>query len=422
MKKDVDKIKRADFEGHERRHDAYGTSVISIQMLKNGGFISIKNRYNHTVNGCDNTFNSNPDNIIDGLSISLQRHFKVNFKVMREDFPEGFVLLGDQLLKYHKETNNFYYGDQAWGKDGVIYEANRAVGDALFDSFLFDNKNKVLKRIDPQDGDKFTNDFNDYYGGNRKLNVKDGNLFLDDVMLISAEQSRIKTLFLPALTKLSYSSLAAATTLTHFQADALTIMAGYNFEHAPALIEFKANALTIMEKYCLHEVDGLETFEANALQVMEYGCLYQADALVSFNAGALTRMSDMCLHNVGSLKTFKANALTKMAYQNLRYAYDLRTFEANALKEMGSECLENVRSLKRFKADSLIKMGRNCLYSSGSLIHFHADALEDMGYDSLRKTHIATKAKLKIKSSIIPYFKKIMNPPRKRENKNSFRP
>lgn len=444
VKKDVDKIKRADFEGHERRQDAYGTSVISIQMLRNGGFISIKNRYNHTVKGCDNTFNSNPDNIIDGLSISLQRHFKVKFKAKRKDFPEGFALLGDQVLKYHKETNNFYYGDQAWGKDGVIYEVNRAAGDALFDGFLFDNKNKVLKRIDPQDGDKFANDFNDCYGGNRKLNVKDGNLFLDDVMLIGTEQSRIKTLFLPALTKLNYGSLATATALTHFQADALTMMSGHNLERAPALIEFKANALTtmkeyclhmagslkhfeanaltIMEKYCLHDVDGLETFDVNTLKVMEYGCLYQADALVSFNAGALTRMSDTCLQYVGSLKTFRANELIEMGCYNLQYAYDLRSFEANALKEMGSECLYDVRSLIRFTADSLIKMGRNCLYSSGFLIHFQADALEDMGYDCLRKTNIVTKAKLKIKSSIVPYFQKIMNPPRKRENKSAFKP
>lgn len=56
VKKDVDAIKRQDFQGKEARQDDYGTSVISIQMLKTGGFISIKNRYNHSVSGCDNTF------------------------------------------------------------------------------------------------------------------------------------------------------------------------------------------------------------------------------------------------------------------------------------------------------------------------------------------------------------------------------
>ena len=43
VRKNVKKIKRSK-EPH--REDEYGTSVISIQVLKEGGFISIKNRYN----------------------------------------------------------------------------------------------------------------------------------------------------------------------------------------------------------------------------------------------------------------------------------------------------------------------------------------------------------------------------------------
>ena len=41
VRKDVDKIKRGN---PPQRDDEYGTSVISIQVLKTGGFISIKNR------------------------------------------------------------------------------------------------------------------------------------------------------------------------------------------------------------------------------------------------------------------------------------------------------------------------------------------------------------------------------------------
>ena len=72
--KDVDKIKRGK---PPQRDDEYGTSVISIQVFKEGGFISIKNRYNHTVQNCDNTLNSNPDNIILGLSDAIKHHFHV---------------------------------------------------------------------------------------------------------------------------------------------------------------------------------------------------------------------------------------------------------------------------------------------------------------------------------------------------------
>ena len=48
VKENVDQIRRKDFPYPERQ-DAYGTSVISIQIVKEGGFISIKNRYNHSV-------------------------------------------------------------------------------------------------------------------------------------------------------------------------------------------------------------------------------------------------------------------------------------------------------------------------------------------------------------------------------------
>jgi len=70
VKRGADKIKPSD---HPEREDEYGTSVISIQIAKGGGFISIKNRYNHTVNNPDATFNNNPDNIIPGLSTSLKK-------------------------------------------------------------------------------------------------------------------------------------------------------------------------------------------------------------------------------------------------------------------------------------------------------------------------------------------------------------
>ena len=74
VKEGARELKREDFK-EPMREDEYGTSVISIQILKSGGFISIKNRYNHAVGGCDNTFSSNPDNIIRGLSYSLKQYF-----------------------------------------------------------------------------------------------------------------------------------------------------------------------------------------------------------------------------------------------------------------------------------------------------------------------------------------------------------
>jgi len=251
VKKDADQIKREDFKGKEARQDEYGTSVISIQMLKKGGFISIKNRYNHAVSYCDNTFNSNPDNIIPGLSSALKEHFNVEFSTTGSALPDGFVLMGDQLFKYHTEHHNIYYGDQAWAKNGTIHKINNVAGDALFDGFLFEDETKTLKKIDPAYEDSFADDFNRCSGGNRGLNVKNGNLYLDDNLLIGAEQSRIKTLDLPALTTMSDSCLFNAPFLTQFEAPALTTMGSDCLRYAETLTQFKADALTTMGNRCL---------------------------------------------------------------------------------------------------------------------------------------------------------------------------
>ncbi len=111
VKRGADKIKPAE-KGKEKREDEYGTSVISIQIAKpNGGFISIKNRYNHTVNNPDATFDNDPDNIIPGLSNSLKKYFNVDFNVTHAPLPNNFRMVNDQLVRFNHEINNIYFGD-----------------------------------------------------------------------------------------------------------------------------------------------------------------------------------------------------------------------------------------------------------------------------------------------------------------------
>lgn len=208
----ADKLRREDFIGREERQDAYGTSVISIQMLKRGGFISIKNRYNHAVSGCDNTFNSNPDNIAPGLSAALRARFNVTFhSAAKSPLPNNYVLIGKRLFSYHLERNNIYYGHQAIACNGAIRPINRDKGNALFETVLFDNRSKTLKIIDNHYEDTFSTLFNREYGGNRELSVdKRGTLTLNGKILIAAERSRIRSLHLPSLTVTDSGSLSHA--------------------------------------------------------------------------------------------------------------------------------------------------------------------------------------------------------------------
>ena len=160
VRKDVDSIRRQDFN-NPQREDAYGTSVISIQVFKTGGFISIKNRYNHTVESCDNTFNSNPDNIIDGLSDAIQNYFGVDFSSSKVELPRGYVLISGQICKYNTEINNVYIGTDYYATNAKIHPINTQHEVMLGNGLIFDIPTKTVYDVayEMPDTSFMTNEF-----------------------------------------------------------------------------------------------------------------------------------------------------------------------------------------------------------------------------------------------------------------------
>ena len=182
VRHDVDSIKREDFLGKEKRQDTYGTSVISIQMAKRGGYISIKNRYNHTVSGCDNTFKSNPDNIIEGLSKALQNEFDIptDTKIISNS-PSGYALVDSRLVKNNYEVNGIVYGDHCIVQRGELREMKEH--EYLFDYFIFNARTKTFSCIGDV-ADSFIDTFNEAYGGSPTVYVKKHCIYDGDVLLV----------------------------------------------------------------------------------------------------------------------------------------------------------------------------------------------------------------------------------------------
>jgi len=386
VKKDVAEIKREDFTGKEEREDAYGTSVVSIQMLKRGGFISIKNRYNHAVSGSDNTFNSCPDNIIKGLSAALKESFNVEFTATKVALPEGYVLIKNQIFKYNQEIKNIYYGDNAWIKNGTIHTVDKSAGDALFDYFLFDNKTKTLKNVDPEYKDSFADDFNKAYGGNKALKVKNGNLILNGETLITAENSRIKKICLPELTEMGLDCLLHPSALTHFEAPNLKNMGNHCFYNPKTLTHFKAPNLMHMGSSCLYFADALTCFEAGNLITMGAECLYDSRSLNKFVAPNLTHMRNSCLYSAKALTCFEAGNLITMDAECLYNVNALTLLEIPSLKHIGDNCFRYAHSLSRIEAPSLTQMGERCFTDAKSLEYVDAPILSIVGADCFKNT------------------------------------
>ena len=147
VRHDADTVQRSK---NPQRQDPYGTSVISIQVLKKGGFISIKNRYNHKVENCDNTFNSNPDNIIPGLSDAIKHYFNVDFSAQQVPLPRGYVVINNQIVQYIREIDNTYIGENFYAQNGVIHDLNPDYQIMLGRGIILDMKQGIVKSVTGQ--------------------------------------------------------------------------------------------------------------------------------------------------------------------------------------------------------------------------------------------------------------------------------
>lgn len=114
IKSNIDNIKRSI---NPQREDEYGTSILNIQIAKNGSHMSIKNRYNHTVAQPDSTFNNNLNMVYTGLQNMVLGYYGFASLNNRKQHYKNIVNIGNIYLKYHTERNNIYFG--AFTLDGI---------------------------------------------------------------------------------------------------------------------------------------------------------------------------------------------------------------------------------------------------------------------------------------------------------------
>jgi len=109
IKENIDNIERSK---NPQRDDEYGTSILNIQIAKNGSHMSIKNRYNHTVSQCDATFNNDLNHITMGLQNMVLGYYGfAGLTKSNNKYYKNVVNIGGIYLKYHTERNNIYFGD-----------------------------------------------------------------------------------------------------------------------------------------------------------------------------------------------------------------------------------------------------------------------------------------------------------------------
>ncbi len=180
VKKNVDEIKREDFP-NPKREDVYGRSVISIQFSRGKiNTLSIKNRYNHTVNNPDATYGNNLENIIPGLTNSFENNY--SFRINEESSNIANFLTDDlsyvraldgKYYRYNIEDNGMYYCE-----NNIIIPINRGVFDfyaqsqeryIVIDKYIVDLKKKSIRNFNDKD-DSFIESINSV-GNIKNINV-----------------------------------------------------------------------------------------------------------------------------------------------------------------------------------------------------------------------------------------------------------
>lgn len=122
IKKDIDKIQRSKTP---QREDEYGTSILNIQIAKNGSHMSIKNRYNHTVSECDSTLNNNLDLLVPGLQAKVLGYYNIASLNKNKTYYRNIAKINGVYLKYITEVENVYCGNFVLdSKNGVRFADN----------------------------------------------------------------------------------------------------------------------------------------------------------------------------------------------------------------------------------------------------------------------------------------------------------
>lgn len=412
VRKDVDQIKRQDFP-KPKRQDKYGTSVISIQVLKKGGFISIKNRYNHTVSCPDNTFESNPDNIIPGLAESIKKTFNVDFSSRQVILPAGFIIVDGQIVRYNFETNNCYFGANFYVNDGEIHEIDKDK-EIMLENFIFNTKTRQLSTVlgaCDAFADVFTRETE-----NKKIQItkqKDGThqIFADKTLLATVKDGEILSLYLPKTEKIGIFFLMHNQKLKHLDAPNLKeigpyfLMENEDLEtltlpktekignafmqnnqnllvlNAPQMViadsDFLVNNTALCElnvpnlrstgTFFLNNNKGLEELNLPHLQKVEDGFLSTNSRLKSVNLPQLTTVGNFFLYGNQMIEELTLPSLYLAGSSFLSQNTILKKLEAPKLKSVKNGFLFSNKGLEELSLPVLENVGSSFLFDNKKL-------------------------------------------------------
>jgi len=365
VKKNVDEIKRENFLKPERQ-DEYGTSVISIQFSKDvNSTISIKNRYNHTVNNPDATFSNNLENIHKGLTNIFWKFYNLNFINKDNSFKlPNYVLARDgKFYRYNNEINNVYFcANNVVIKNGgevCVYDKSRY---EIIDYFLLDKREKTIKCL-LSEHDSFVNNIKNIY----KIEIKKIENSTDKLIEITKQN----------LQKV-YVTINKYNNIIGYTNDYVTTI-GKNFlSHNSTIKEFNAKKLKFVKDSFLYSSEDLEILNIPNVEIIGDSCLGCNDKLQKLDLPKVKSIGNGFLYDNRIMTEFNAPNLEILGdsfHHNELMAY----LNLPKLEEVGDYFFDQNKMLKKVNLPSLKKVGNFFLGKNNSIKKLDLPSLEDVG-------------------------------------------
>ncbi len=439
VKKNADKIRREDFKNPQRQ-DEYGTSVISIQFSKgDSNYLSIKNRYNHTVINPDATFSNDLDKIIPGLTESFKNYFKYDIQSNYSGFEiPGYVRSFEgKYYKYNYERGIYYYC-----LNNVVIETGKVKNEYLdknrylvFDYFILDIKErkivdslgyggyydsfaKVINDLDIEkisiiknkdgnkdivfeiDGGKIVITINNQ---NRMIKYYDDiNIVLPDSYLSSIEYITDE-IVLNNVSKINYDFMGSKehiiANLKRFSAPNLESIGNIFMEAVESIDNFYTPKLKIVGDRVLRNCT-LNKYDLSNLEVAgKYFLSSNETKEISFPKLALVgdgflqelycaeiidlpnlRETGKCFVKKGLyLKNINAPRLIRIGEKSLQDVPFLEELDLQSIQFISDNCLKSAINLKKINIPDAIQIGRLVLSDNRCLEYLNAPIVSHIG-------------------------------------------
>ena len=398
VKSDAQKIKREDFQ-NPKRQDEYGTSVISIQFSRgDNNTLSIKNRYNHTVNNPDATYNNNLEKIIPGLTKSFEKRYKLN---INNNINNESSFLTDELnyvlgsdnryYRYNMEINNIYYCENNIIVDNgkLITKYNKEKERyILLDYFIIDKKEKNIKLYDETLEDSFIDTINkigkikDIIETKEKEitiiyeDLKEVKIKLDETNnIIGYMNNHVEIIYDKFL---YYNYRLAKVNLTNVKK-----IGNCFLDYNQNLTELNLENVQEIGDSFLYYNKLLKKIELPNVQEIENSFLFNNRELKEINIENVQIIEDGFLYYNKSLTELNLPNVKKIGSKFLLFNEQLKKLNLPNVRKIGDDFLINNDGLIRLNLKNALEIGNHFLYYNESLRKLNLKNVLKIGYDFL---------------------------------------